>query len=379
MSDIVQSYNIIIDTERNLSPDSVGDNVNLPLGESPIVAGSNQQIRLCLNEFTIAKTWTDINSSNNAFTIRDNVGAITAEIPVNNYSTGYDVVKAWADYMKGGAGGTAVTGYRALSTYNSNPISYTINNPPANSDIDSNNMKLDVTFTWSGGHGYPSGDQPIIQSFVSQGKSYQILGGKRVVNNGDFTTQTLDTSWVDVNNLRVTGFWNTQTTSENYCYLRINEQNINTQTSSLNSIGVDTKRTSMTNSNILGIVPINQDYCRYVAQTDNVFFTTILAKQVAQMRVFVTDSLGEPFPLMSPNQNTLGNRFFTAIIRVDIIQLHPSIPHSVHNPNLDEKTQPQFSTEPATTMGIVNTAGKNGPQAGFYGNGFYNFQGRQIS
>ena len=38
---IVNSYNLFVDTERNLSADSTGDNVYLPLGQTPITCGSN--------------------------------------------------------------------------------------------------------------------------------------------------------------------------------------------------------------------------------------------------------------------------------------------------------------------------------------------------
>lgn len=376
MLDIVNSYNIIIDTERNISPDGTGDSVNLPLGESPIIAGSNQMIKLNLQEFTIAKTWTDVNSTNNKFVVRDASGATEGTIPANNYLTARQMInQGWAVYMANTLLpnlGTAPAGVT---------ITFVTNNPPVNADIDSNDMVLDVTFTYSVPHGYTAGTAPIVQCPINLGKTYQILGGKRVISPTDTTTQSIEVSVPSTTTLNYKGYWNAQTTSENYCFIRINEQNTNTQTSGLSAVSrtSDDKRTAMTDSNILGIVPINNDYCRYIAQTDNVFFTTILAKQVAQMRVSVTDSLGNLFPLLSATQNTLGNRFFTAIIRVDIVQLHPSIPHSVHNPNLDEKTQARFSTEPATQIGIVNTIGKNGPQAGYYGNGFFSVTGKQIS
>ena len=376
MLDIVNSYNIIIDTERNISPDGTGDSVNLPLGESPIIAGSNQMIKLNLQEFTIAKTWTDVNSTNNKFVVRDASGATEGTIPPNNYLTARQMInQGWAKYMADTLLinlGTAPAGAT---------ITYVVNNPPANGSIESDDMILDVTFTYSVAHGYTGATAPIVQCPISLGKCYQLLGGPRILSPTDTTTQTLLVSVPSTTTLNYKGYWNAQNTTENYCFVRINEQNTNTQTSGLsaNSRTSDDQRTSMTDSNILGIVPINNDYCRYIAQTDNVFFTTILAKQVAQMRVSVTDSLGNLFPEMSPNQNRLGNRFFTAIIRVDIIQLHPSIPHSLHNPNLDEKTQARFSTEPATQVGIVNTIGKNGPQAGYYGNGFFSVTGKQIS
>ena len=389
MLDIVNSYNIFIDTERNLSPDSTGDSVNLPLGESPITAGSNQIIKLNLMELTVPKTWYNVNSTNNKFRIQDGNAStteLTGQCVVGNFETPRKMLnQSFCPQV--------LSTFLALPTLAGSTAggsSFVINNPPVGATIDTNTNVLDFTMTIDVACPYAStADCPIFKFYVRDGKCFQLVGGKRITSEPTippvgfqdmcFECYAVDASGTNPFTISYRAYYNAQTATENYCYVRINEQNTNTETSSLNSFNQDTRRTSMTGSNILGIVPINDDYCRYIAQTDNVFFTTILAKQVAQMRVKITDSLGEPFPLINPGQNVVGNRFFTCVIRVDIIQLHPSIPHSLHNPNLDEKTQARFSTEPANQIGIVANVGKNGPQSGFYGNGFYNFQGKQIS
>ena len=66
MGTLVNSYNLFLDTERNLSPDSNGDNIYLPLGQTPITCGSDEFIRITLQEFTMNKSWYNINSSNNS-------------------------------------------------------------------------------------------------------------------------------------------------------------------------------------------------------------------------------------------------------------------------------------------------------------------------
>lgn len=391
MLDIVNSYNIFIDTERNVSQDSTGDSINLPLGESPIVAGSNQLIKLNLMELTVPKTWYDVNSTNSTFRIEDGNGPgaveLTANCVLGNYDTPYN-------FFNNGFLPSVLTTFLNLPTLAGSTAggsSFVINNPtPPSATIDNNTNVLDFTMTIDVATPYANtGDCPIFKFFVRDGKCFQLAGGKRIrtepvappvgTQNMCYECYAVTAGGINPMVISYRAYYNGQTSTENYCYVRINEQNTNTETSSLNSFQADTHRTSMTGSNILGIVPINPDYCRYIAQTDNVFFTTILAKQVAQMRIKITDALGEQFPLIAPDQNTLGNRYFTAVIRVDIIQLHPSIPHSNHNPNLDEKTQARFGTEPANQMGIVTNVGKNGPQSGFYGDGFYNFQGKRIT
>jgi hypothetical protein len=104
-----------------------------------------------------------------------------------------------------------------------------------------------------------------------------------------------------------------------------------------------------------------------------------MSKQVTQLNLRLTDSVGNFFPLTSDDQDTLGNRCFTAIIRVDIVSLSSSIPHSINNPNIQETTQPRFSTAPSTKVGLVESNGLNGPQSGFYGNGFFALTGKRLT
>jgi hypothetical protein len=78
---------MFIDTERNLSSDSTGDNVALPLSQTPITAGRDQFIRLNLLEFSMPKSFHDINALNNTFTIRDSGGNETVVLPASNYNS----------------------------------------------------------------------------------------------------------------------------------------------------------------------------------------------------------------------------------------------------------------------------------------------------
>ena len=84
---IVNSYNLFVDTERNLSQDSTGDNIYLPLGQTPITCGSNEFIRLTLQEFSMYKSWNNVNSTNNVFRVADANSEQTSAITVGNYAT----------------------------------------------------------------------------------------------------------------------------------------------------------------------------------------------------------------------------------------------------------------------------------------------------
>jgi hypothetical protein len=69
-TEVVNSYNIFIDTERNLSSNSNGNRIRLPLNQTPISCAENQFLRLTLESFSMYKSWTNINSNNSTFRIQ---------------------------------------------------------------------------------------------------------------------------------------------------------------------------------------------------------------------------------------------------------------------------------------------------------------------
>jgi len=371
MASVVQSYNLFLDTERNLSKDSTGDDVALPLGQSPIVAGTNQFIRLTLTEFSMSKSFHDVNDLNNTFSIRDAGGVEQVVLLPSDYSSDFKLFSDTINFQK------PITDALRDLQGGGLTVSFTLNNPTGASN---DNNILSFTVTYSSNHGYSSdADVPKIQCYVSQGRAYTILGGKRIVDDLDTTSASLTGKFVNATTITYTAFYNASYFTSSHLYVRINEQNSNLGMSSLNSITEDTQRTQMSSTKVLGIIPIDTGYARYVASSENVFFTDISSKQVAQMRISITDALGNKFPLIAPEQDRLGNRHFTAVIRIDVYEYPSGGQHSTNNSNLESTTQARFSTQPATRVGLVESNGLNGPQSGFYGNGFYNFQGKLIS
>lgn len=386
---IVNSYNLFIDTERNLSQDSTGDNIFLPLGQTPITCGSNEFIRLTLQEFNMHRSWNNVNSTNNVFRVADANSEETSAITIGNYETPRTMLNRGFMGYQGGVPLTVTPLKTALENLvnfggGATTVSLVLNNPPSNATVESNTNIASITATYSAPHGYTT-VLPQLRCYVADGKAYQLLGAKRIVDPADTTTYSWSATLGDENGADTTTkitfkmFYPAQKVTETHVYLRVNEQNTNIATSSLNSVNQDTKRTEMTSTKILGIIPIDTEYARYVAQTDMVFFTNILAKQVAQLQIQITDSNGQQFPLTADNQNRLGNRFFTCVIRVDVVSLGNNPSQSINNPNTDERTAPRFSTGPSTLVGPLQSVGLNGPQSGYYGDGFYNFQGKRIS
>ena len=382
MSSIVNSYNLIVDTERCLSEDSRGDNVYLPLGQTPITCGSNEFIRLTLQEFSMYRSWNNVNSTNSKFIVSDALSAQTTNVIEGNYTEPRKMLnRGFLPSLK-----TALEGLKGGLI----PITLmNLNVPALSSDtvMTSTNV-ASITATYSASHGYlTDADCPSLRLYVADGKAYQLLGGKRIVDDADTTSS----SWIatrgdtasppadEATKITFTLFYPAQIATETHAFVRINEQNTNIATSSLSTLNVDTKRTEMTSTKVLATVPIDTEYLRYVAQTNMVYFTNILSKQVAQLQIQITDSNGEQFPMTDPDQNKLGNRWFRAIIRVDIVSLGSNPQHSINNPNTQETTAPRFSTAPSSMIGHMESVGLNGVGSGYYGNGFYDYSGKRTS
>jgi len=374
---IVNSYNLFVDTERNLSQDSTGDDIYLPLGQTPITCGSNEFIRLTLQEFSMYKSWNNVNATNNIFRVADSGGEQTTAVVAGNYATPRKMLnQGFLPPLK-----------TALETLVGGGItvSLVLNNPLSGDTVESNTNVASITATYSAPHGYTT-VLPQLRCYVADGKSYQLLGAKRITDPADTTTYSWTATLGDsasppadtTTKITFKMFYPAQTATETHVYLRVNEQNTNIATSSLSTINEDTKKTEMSSTKILGIMPIDTEYVRYVAGTEMVFFTNILAKQIAQLQIQITDSNSNQFPLTDPTQNRLGNRFFNCVIRVDIVSLGANPQHSINNPNTEETTAPRFSTGPSTMIGHIQSMGLNGPQSGYYGDGFYNYAGRRM-
>lgn len=373
---VVTSYNLFVDTERNLSTNSTGQDVHLPLGQTPITCGSNEFIRLSLMEFSMYKSWNSVNITNAPFRLRlpGTATQVSQSIVLGNYSNFYDLLNE-------GLKPKMIIAFNALDVTKT-VTGINVDNPPSKSSASTSDNIAVLTVTYSAPHGYTDATAPILQLFVQDGKTYQLLGGKRIRGpvTSDETSKSWNTTVSGANTLKMTAYYPGQIATQTHVYLRHNEQNTNISTSSINQqSNVDTRKTEMTSSNVLGIIPITNSWMRYVAQTENVFFADILSKQVTQLNLRLTDSVGNFFPLTADGQDTDGNRSFTAVIRIDIVSLHSSVPHSLNNPNLDSTTPARFSSAPSSKIGRLESNGLNGANSGALGDGFFGLSGKRLS
>jgi hypothetical protein len=197
-----------------------------------------------------------------------------------------------------------------------------------------------------------------VQLAASEGDTYTILGGERMdgtANNNIFSSLIIDFT-TDPNVVSMKGYFPMTRYSEPSMYIRTNCQN-GLETSVLQSgaiAGGNALIADVITSDILGKInrytPAgNSEFITYNSQSDE-FFITLQQRKLTNLRIFLTDSkgrkLGRPTPdndnsgtaaglentltialldggtpsMVSKRQSELGNLFFTAVIRIDVVK-----------------------------------------------------------
>jgi len=320
---IVNTYNLFIDTSRGHSADSQGDNFNLNLGHAGVVCEAGQYIRMTLNNFSMHKTFTDINESNNKFTVRVNSNAASANgtLTKRNNTTLNALADDFATQM--------FTALAAAASFGGTLTSATQVTPSSTTSIggDSDHI-ISFLLTFSTAHGITDA---VCQFHLEQGDSYEILGGDRIESITDTTSSSIDITVPSTTTVKVTCRYPAQRQTTDFVYLRC----IGVPNTSIESLGLmnpkESHRADTTDSDILAKIPVNLEYCHYDAQSGREFFMNIRQKAVTNLRLRLTDRhnrpLGRAFNSatltasgLGTKQSTLGNLSFSAVIRVDVVQ-----------------------------------------------------------
>lgn len=332
MENIVSTNLVFIDTSRGVTAGSKGDDHLINLSSAGITCGPGQYIRFTLDNFCMAKVFTDVNDNNNSFTVRaDGLAALTENLSRQNFDSVRNLALDFQNKMGKTfktmvyAGGTACDDFTAGAC-----------SPAAGTSINGttdNIISFELTLTNGGSsinHGL-GGTNPIIQFYSNVSDSYALLGGDRVIDESDITTSSVDIDVTNAQIIKVTCRYPAQRSTTPYIYLRTNLQNTN-----LESLGLahptEDYRNDTTTSDILGRVVVDAEWCQYTAQTGREFFMNVHQKNVSQLRLRLTDSHNRPLgrtlssshPLTATGsgskQSTLGNLSFSAVLRVDVVQ-----------------------------------------------------------
>ena len=351
----MNTYNVFVDSSRGHSANSKGDDFELNLGHTNVVADEGQYIRLSLNNFSMHKTFTDINDSNNKFKLSynkqgDSELLFIKELTLTNRNN--TTLNALATDFANVIGNSILTTDIAGVT---EPTSFTISEltPSSTTSVGGDSdYVISFKLTFNTAHNL---DNPKIFFSLDDGDINEILGGDRLESSGDGVTE-LNYSSVNITKtsttvITVSCLYPAQRQTIDHIFLRA----IGTQNTSVETLGFlnpsESHKADVTDSDILAKIPVDVEYCSYEAQTGREYFLNIRQKVLTNLRFRLTDRHNRPIGRVfnsasntasgtGSNQSTLGNLSFNAVIRVDIIQQRH--PRHLETPGIPERTAARF-------------------------------------
>ena len=339
---IVNSFNIFIDTEQsNLVGDrqSDGDDVHIHFEGNTIEAGDGENIRLSLLNFTMFNNTYMVNINNSRFIVRGSSSTSASfdsllNIDRKNYLNLKDIATSFATNL-----GTYLATESSATTFENTTIL-----PSSTTMSATDDRLLDITLTAKNGAGstIAHGITDLkIQCVRASGDSYTILGGIRQDNASDvsFNSFKITGLTAGATTIRVQGYFPMQRLSDPYVYLRCNNAQNGLEMSVLSSDrGI--YNSDIINSDIFAKLFKDVEYINYESNTGEEYFMNLQQKKLSNLRLSLTDSKGRKLgrtteqrdlgtaaglvdgslDFESNLQNTKGNLFFTAVIRVDIVK-----------------------------------------------------------
>jgi hypothetical protein len=210
-----------------------------------------------------------------------------------------------------------------------------------------------VLYTFGGAHAISS---LVIQTNENDGDCYALMGAKRLDNDAGDANTTFESFKVTIasTTIKVEGFFPMQRMTDPYVYLRCGNTNNGLEMSALSRPVASTGfTTDIVNSDILGKVFRDTEFINFHSSTDE-YFINLQQRRLSTLRLFITDKNSRPLgrligdrtgtasgrtsesdntgtPL-STEQSTLGNLYFTAVVKIEIIK--------VRNPKMLESEDP---------------------------------------
>ena len=369
-TEVVNSYNIFLDTERNINATSDGNDLMLSLNQTPITCSSNQYIRLTLQSFSMYKSFTNVNTNCNVFRITTTGIATTRTdyelfLPTLDYENLNTLAISFANTL----GTQLVTDIGIPNTVATIVTSGTqALTPPSSGDTDGIiTFTLDFTnsvTTNPVAHGLTNLQ---IRTLVEDGDAFEVLGTNRIRKDDgsagwpgkrsaivDWTSSTTAVS--------VKCLYNAQLSSQQNMYLRTDVNNTNIQTESFVAGSTDNGTSTLSSSNILGRMIIDNQFVNFTTASQMEYFVALTTKQITHMRLYITDSHNRTVPpnvqstknviddSLANSQTTLGNRSWEGVIKVDIVQYMGGQNNVLQSAPVQHTVPARFGTEPLNKL-----------------------------
>ena len=394
---IVNSINLFVDTERASivgDTQSRGDDVHYGFEGNTIECKDGEVIRLSLVDFHMPNNQYNIDARNSQGTIICSVngtpmasGVVKTLVERGNYYDTDDIAINFAHSLathlaalpgmpSGIAHSTLVNNNLvSLNTVYTGFTNVAAGTGPPQTLASSLTGKpekklLDVTMTFTAAHTITNLK---ISCQSANGELYLVLGGER----GDNTTTLLNSFDVTIpttTTIRVKGYFPMQLVTEPHVYLRCTLGQNGLESSILGS-DETVYNNDIVASNILAKIARTSESFSYAGNQSGEFFVTLQQRKLNSIGLFLTDSKSRPIgraknagtgtsaglegtatsdiiPYESEKQSSLGNLYFTATIRVDIIK--------VYNPNKLQSEPPPTPPFPSRATGVLSFGSPTG-------------------
>jgi len=396
---VVNSINFFVDSERSSivgDTQSKGDDVHYGFEGNTIECKDGEVIRLSLVDFHMPNNQYNIDARNSQGTIICSVngtamtaGVVKTLVDRGNYYDTDDIAINFAKNL--GAALIALSGMPSgitvSSIVNTNLVDLnTVTTGFSNTQLTPaitfpitifastltgkpEKKLLDVLITFSAAHTITNLK---ISCQSANGELYLVLGGER----GD-NVNTLANSFkvtIASTTIRVQGYFPMQLVTEPHVYLRCTLGQNGLESSILGS-DETVYNNDIVASNILAKVARTSESFSYAGNQSGEFFLTLQQRKLNSIGLFLTDSKSRPIgraknsgfgtsaglegtattdviPYEKETQSTLGNLYFTATIRIDIIK--------VYNPNVLQSEPPPMPQFPSRANGVISFGSPTG-------------------
>ena len=277
MEKIVETHNLFIDTSTaNKESNSRGDDFQLHLNTQSVDADRNQFIRLTLNDFSMYKTWTDVNDNNRAIIIDDGTGDRKLALTKQNYETLYDLALNFANLI-----GTDIITNTAAASFTVTGLT-----PGATTGINgtADNI-IRFTINTNIAHGLT---QYLIQLFEEEGDAWALLGGNRIYGTTPSTENSLKVT-IATTAITFECLYPAQRSTTSHIYLRTSLTTGSSETASLAQETDIDIAPEVSYSNILARIPVNTEFCTYTSNTGREYYLDLHQKHLNNIKLSLTD------------------------------------------------------------------------------------------
>ena len=385
---VINSLNFFVDSQRASivgDKQSLGDNVHYGFEGNTIECKDGEVMRLSLVDFYMPNNQYNIDGKNSQATIICSIGGtamaagkVKDVITRGNYYDVHDVAINFASTLAASLQTIATVpsfGNITITNWNLNAEltgPYTTLTPPAGGFIGQPEKKLlDVTIGTQHDHTLTNLK---VSCQSGNGETYLVLGGERG-DDSNTLINSFNITIPDSKSIRIKGYYPMQLVTEPHVYLRCSLGQNGLESSIL---GTDdtTYNNDIVGSNILAKIQRNVENYSYAGNSPDEFFLTLQQRKLNSIGLFLTDSKSRPLGrskgagtgtaaglettaganseinYLSEKQSSLGNLYFTATIRIDIIKMS--------SPNKLETEPPSFPQFPSKANGVISFGSKTG-------------------